>query len=207
MRRRAVRADRHDAGVVAGGDGVEAEQRRARAQEAIELEVAVALDARVRGEPGGVVGDVGPDHVGGEVVAEVEDEVLDAELVGDPAGVVDVAHRAAPRVGVAAPELEGDADDLVALVGSMAAATEESTPPDMATSTCTAAADLRGRRRAGARRRAAPRRGRGRPRPRWWTTRATGAASPPRSSGGTPIAASTCEVSMAPLEHDEAADA
>src|SRR5690606_33578292 len=48
--------------------------------------------------------------------AEVEDVVVDAELVGDPAGVVDVGHRAAARVGLAAPQLHGDADDLVALL-------------------------------------------------------------------------------------------
>ena len=44
-------------------------------------------------------GHVGVDHVGLEVGGEVEDVVDDAELVGHPAGVVDVGHRAAPRVG------------------------------------------------------------------------------------------------------------
>jgi hypothetical protein len=51
-----------------------------------------------------------------EVVAEVERVVVDAQLVGHPTGVVDVADRAAARVALAAPELEGDAHHLVALV-------------------------------------------------------------------------------------------
>ena len=49
-----------DAGVVPGGDGVEAELV-GPAQERVELDVAVALDARVRRAAGGVGGDVGLD--------------------------------------------------------------------------------------------------------------------------------------------------
>src|SRR3546814_7417282 len=40
----------------------------------------------------------------------------DAELVGHPAGVVHVGDRAAPRVGLAAPQLHGDPDHLVPLL-------------------------------------------------------------------------------------------
>ena len=40
--------------------------------------------------------------------------VVDAELLGDAAGVVDVADRAAARVAVAAPQLHRDPDDLAA---------------------------------------------------------------------------------------------
>ena len=83
--------------------------------------------------------DVRVDDVRVEVVAEVEHEVVDAELLGDPAGVVDVGHPAAPGVALAAPQLHRDADDVVALRRrSSAAATDESTPPLMATSTFTA---------------------------------------------------------------------
>ena len=86
--------------------------------------------------PACVVDDVGVDHEALEVVAEVEDVVFDAELIGHAAGVVDVADRATTRVAGSAPELHGDADDLVAgSAASRAAATDESTPPDMATST------------------------------------------------------------------------
>ncbi len=112
----AIGPDPLDAGVVAGGDGVEPEHL-GPAQQAVELQVPVALDARVRGQPGGVIGHVGLDDVGGEVVAEVEDQVLDAEAVGHAAGVVDVAHRAAAGVGLSAPQLQRDAHDLVAVVG------------------------------------------------------------------------------------------
>ena len=84
-----------------------------------------------------VGGDVGLDHVGVEVVAEVEHEVVDAELLGDAAGVVDVGHRAAAGVAVAAPQLHRHADDVVTGVDQSAAATDESTPPLSATSTFT----------------------------------------------------------------------
>jgi hypothetical protein len=47
--------------------------------------------------------DVRGDDVAVEVVAEVEDVVVDAELVGHPAGVVDVGHRAAPGVAGSPP--------------------------------------------------------------------------------------------------------
>ena len=102
-----------DPGVVAGGHGLEAEGV-GPAEQAVELEVAVALDARVGGAPGGVVGDVGRDDVLVEVVAEAEGVVLDAEAAGDGARIVDIGHRAAAGVGLASPELEGGADHLVA---------------------------------------------------------------------------------------------
>ena len=76
---------RHDAGVVPGGDGVEAE-RIGSAEQPVELEVAVALDARVRRAAGSVVGHVGRHHVLVEVVAEVEHVVLDAEAAAPPRG-------------------------------------------------------------------------------------------------------------------------
>ena len=48
-----------------------------------------------------------------ELVAEVPHVVGDAELLGHPPGVVDVAHRAAAGVGLAAPQLHRHAHDLV----------------------------------------------------------------------------------------------
>ena len=60
--------------------------------------------------------DVGLDDVRIEVVTEVEDVVFDPQVVGDSAGIVDIADRAAPLVGVAAPQLHGDTDDVVALL-------------------------------------------------------------------------------------------
>ena len=73
------------AGVVTGGDGVEAEGV-GPLQQPVELEVAVALDARVGRAPGGVGLDVGLDHVGQEVVAEVEHEVLRCRAAGRRGG-------------------------------------------------------------------------------------------------------------------------
>ena len=63
----------------------------------------------------------------------------DLEPVRDAAGVLDVLARAtgafaSDRLAMIV-ELERDADDIVALAFSRAATTDESTPPDMATTT------------------------------------------------------------------------
>ena len=58
--------------------------------------------------------DVGLDDVALEVVGEGPHVVGDAQLLGHPAGVVDVADRAAPGVGLAAPQLHRHAHHLVA---------------------------------------------------------------------------------------------
>ena len=63
--------------------------------------------------PAACVGDVGSDHVRVEVVTEVEDVVLDAEAARHAAGIVDVGHRAATRVGLATPELQRDPHHVV----------------------------------------------------------------------------------------------
>ena len=76
-------------------------------KQSAELDVPVALDARVGGAPDGVGGDIGSDHVAIEVVAQVEHVVLDAKGVGHPACVVHVGHCAAPRVGLPAPQAQG----------------------------------------------------------------------------------------------------
>ena len=60
--------------------------------------------------------DVGRHDVAVELLGQVEDVVVDAELLGHPAGVLDVGDRAAARVRLAAPELERGADDLMALL-------------------------------------------------------------------------------------------
>ena len=102
-----------DAGVMAGGDPVEAECVGAPHQP-VELQVPVALDARVRRPTRSVVVDVGADDLALEVFAEVEHVMLDPEPIGDPTGVVDVADGTAPGVGRSAPQLHRHADDLVA---------------------------------------------------------------------------------------------
>jgi hypothetical protein len=85
--------------------------------EPVELEVPVALDARVGRATLGVAGHVGVDHVGLEFGNEVEDVVDQTELVGNPSGIVDVGHRAAARVGLAAPQFEGGPDHVGGAVG------------------------------------------------------------------------------------------
>ncbi len=112
--RSAVRAG-DDPAVVARGDGVEA-QCGGPVHQAVELEVAIALDAGVRGQTGSVVADVGLHDVTGEVVTEVEHQVLDVELLRDAPGIVDVADRATAGIALATPQLERHADDVVTVV-------------------------------------------------------------------------------------------
>ncbi len=61
--------------------------------------------------------DVRRDDVLVEVVAEVEDVVRNAELGRDPARVLDVGDAATSGIALAAPQLEGHAGDVVALLG------------------------------------------------------------------------------------------
>ena len=86
-----------DTGVVTGGQTFEA-QCPGPDQKPVELDVPVALHARVRRPAYCVVGQVGGHHMLVEVVAQVEHVVVDAKGVGHPAGVVHVGHRAAPGV-------------------------------------------------------------------------------------------------------------
>jgi hypothetical protein len=101
--------------VVAGGDRVEPEEASPFVQ-AIELQVTVALDARVRGHTDPVRLDVGLDDPRRELLGEVEHDVVDAQLLSDPAGVVDVGHAATPGVALAAPKAHGDANNIMALI-------------------------------------------------------------------------------------------
>ena len=80
--------------VVPGGDGVEAERDRA-VQQRGELDLLVAPQARVRGAPGGVLGQEVGDHILDEIIAEIPDVVRDPEQVTDPAGVERVLDGAA----------------------------------------------------------------------------------------------------------------
>ena len=96
------------AGVVTGGHGVEPEGH-GPVEEPIEFEVAVALDAGVGGAAFGVARYIRRHHPRLEVVGEVEDVMDQSQLIGDPAGIVDVGNRAAPRVRAPAPELQGGA--------------------------------------------------------------------------------------------------
>src|SRR5581483_8973779 len=104
-----------DARVVSGGDSVEAELA-GPVQEPVELEVPVALDARVGGASFRVGGHVRIDNMTVEVVGEVEHVVGHTELLSDTPSVLDVGDRAAARVAGAAPELHRGPDDVVALL-------------------------------------------------------------------------------------------
>ncbi len=104
-----------DSGVVARRDGIETELIGA-VQQTTELHVTVALDARVGRDAHGVRGDVRVDHVLVEIVAEVEHQVVDIELLRNAARIVDIADAAATGIAVAAPQLHRYPNDLVTLL-------------------------------------------------------------------------------------------
>ncbi len=95
-------ADRLDTGMVASGDRIESEEI-GTLTEAVELQVAIALDARIWRAALAVGTHVRVDDMRIEVVGEVEDEVIDVELLGNAPGVVDIRDRATTRIAVAAP--------------------------------------------------------------------------------------------------------
>ena len=84
-----------------GRDGAEAECV-GPTEETIELEMAVALDTGIGCPARGVIGDVGPDDVAFEVVAEVENVVLDSEAISDTTGIVAPMNVVGTRMMMAA---------------------------------------------------------------------------------------------------------
>ena len=124
--------------VVAGRHGLAVVQVARPAEQRPELHVRVAVDARAGRPPVEVGVEERLEHAGVELALEVHDVERDAELGGDPAGVVGGIERAAAllELGVRVGDVvqaHPDADDLVPCSWSSAAATEESTPPDIAT--------------------------------------------------------------------------
>jgi hypothetical protein len=108
-------------------------------EEVAELDRAVALDAGDRRLAGEVALGEAVDHRLAEALLVVEHVMGNADGLRHAAGVVDVLAGAAGALavhgGAVVVELERDADDVVALALESAATTEESTPPDMATTT------------------------------------------------------------------------
>ena len=113
--------DIRDARVVAGGEPVGAE-RFGLVEEAVELDVGVAVEAGVGRAAAAVLGDERLDDVLEKLALQIQRVVRDAEPVGDAAGVLDILDAAAlgaarqafgPGLG---PEAHGDADHLVALL-------------------------------------------------------------------------------------------
>jgi len=102
-------------GVVSGGHGVETEDDGPLV-ETIELQVTVALDARIRCDAQRVIVHVGLDHVAMELVREVEDQMIDADLLSHAASVVDVADTATAGVAFATPQTHGDTHHVVPLL-------------------------------------------------------------------------------------------
>ncbi len=113
------------AGVVAGGDTLGADLAGGE-EELIELEVVVAEGAGDGGAAGEVFADEGADYLFLEAVLGVDEVVGNVEVFGYVAGVVDVVYGTAAALdggghafaaGEAAlvPELEGEADEGMAL--------------------------------------------------------------------------------------------
>ena len=132
--------------------------------------MAVAAHARVRGQPGGVVGQPGLDDAGAELVAQVERQVRHAHAVGERARAAHRAsaeqHERSASLSGVAPQLERDARPARRPRAHSSAATALSTPPLIATSVRPRIAASSARIGAARRRRArgAARRRRGRPR-------------------------------------------
>jgi hypothetical protein len=108
-----------DPGVVTRDEDVALELRRSVEQGA-EPHLPIALDTRIRRHTREVSGAERLDDRLGELLDVVEDVVRDVELGGDTPGILGVRQRAAPGHGHPTvrrlPLLEGDADDVEALV-------------------------------------------------------------------------------------------
>ena len=104
----------------------------------VEPHVAVAAHARVRRQPGGVVGEERRDDAGGERRAQVEREVRQPHPVRDRAREPDGVRRAARRLGVVrrrrATARASRRPPRGPSRATSSAATAESTPPLIATS-------------------------------------------------------------------------
>jgi hypothetical protein len=81
----------------------------------IKLQVTVAFDARVGRNTNGVIVDVGLNHIAMKIFGEVKNQMINAQLLRYSTRIIDIAHAAATRVAVAAPEAHRDSDDFVAL--------------------------------------------------------------------------------------------
>ena len=111
-----------DARIVAGRQKVGA-QRQRLAQEEAELDRLVAANAGIGRAPLQICLCEGVDDRRPKVVFEIQDVIGNAQPVGDPAGVLDRVQRTAAVVLVEVlerhllgPELEGDAEDVMALL-------------------------------------------------------------------------------------------
>jgi hypothetical protein len=105
----------HDLRVVTSGDRVEAETDSSL-EEQVELNMAIALDARIRRLARRVASYEGLDDVALELRGVIEHVMVNAEHLGDSARVVDVGDRTATRVRHPAPQLQGRANHLMALL-------------------------------------------------------------------------------------------
>ena len=176
---------------------------RARSQEPVELQVAVALDARVRRAARGVGGDVRARPPGGRSRRpKLKTWWSMPSWSATRRASSTSATEQQPGVGLAAPELEGDAQDVVALLEQERRRRPTSRPRPTWRTRTLIGPPAAGRRRAGTTSRAAVDVGVGAGPAEREAQRARIACS-----RGTPMAARTCDGSAAPLAHDEAAEA
>ena len=107
-----------DAGVVTGREPGGAERVR-ELEHRVEAHLTVAANARVRGQAGRVAVEELVDNAGAKALAQVERQVREPHVVGQPAGAEHGLRRAAALVpirGGVGPQLERDGDHLVARV-------------------------------------------------------------------------------------------
>jgi hypothetical protein len=104
----------NDTCVVASCDSIKTQNDSALVQ-TVKFQVTVAFDTRVWRDANGVVVDIWLNHIAVKIFGEVKDQMVNTQLLGDSTSVVDVAHTAATRVAVSAPQAHRDSDDFVTL--------------------------------------------------------------------------------------------
>ena len=82
----------------------------------VELQVTVALHARVGCAACSVIGNVGGNHVLLELFAEIEHVVIKIQLSRSTASVFHLGHRTASGIRLPSPELHGDGHYFVAIL-------------------------------------------------------------------------------------------
>jgi hypothetical protein len=104
-----------NARMVAGGNRIET-KRSAALDKSVELQVTVAFNARIWRGSIDVRGHVWLDNMLVEIVGEIEDKVIDTNLLCNTASIVNIGHRTTTCVAFATPQTHGDTNNVVTLL-------------------------------------------------------------------------------------------
>jgi len=84
--------------------------------ETVELDVAIAFDTGIGCYSLRMILNIRIDHGAVKIIAEVENQMIDAQLLCNPASVVDITHTAATGIAFTTPQSHGHSDHVVSLV-------------------------------------------------------------------------------------------